>query len=90
MCGMGTGVKHTCVNCEGTGLAIPAEFERKEIKAQDDELETMLDDIGIAALADDIIRAENSADDMAEVGVMIQRRALRDKESSKRKPVKNR
>ena len=68
--------KHTCVNCEATGLAIPAAFERKEIKAQDDELERQLDEIGIAALADDIIRAENSPGDMAEVSRMLQRRAL--------------
>ena len=49
--------KHVCVNCEGTGLTIPAAFDRKEIKAQDDEIERQLDEIGIAALADDIIRA---------------------------------
>ncbi|KAH8046916.1 hypothetical protein JL722_13412 [Aureococcus anophagefferens] len=42
--------KHVCVNCEGTGLTIPAAFDRKEIKAQDDEIERQLDEIGIAAL----------------------------------------
>ncbi|KAK7247817.1 hypothetical protein SO694_00121056 [Aureococcus anophagefferens] len=69
--------KHVCVNCEGTGLTIPAAFDRKEIKAQDDEIERQLDEIGIAALADDIIRAENRPGDMLEVGRMLQRRAIR-------------
>jgi len=69
--------KHVCVNCEGTGLTIPAAFDRKEIKARDDEIERQLDEIGIAALADDIIRAENRPGDMLEVGRMLQRRAIR-------------
>ena len=68
--------KHVCVNCEATGLAIPAAFERKEVKAQDDELERKLDEIGIAALADDIIRAENQPGDILDVSRMLQRRAL--------------
>ena len=37
------------------------------------ELETKLDEIGIAALADDIVRAENSPGDMLEVTRMLQR-----------------
>jgi len=65
-----------CINCEGTGLAIPATLDRKGIKQQDDELETKLDEIGIAALADDLIRAENSPGDMLEVTRMLQRRSL--------------
>ena len=65
-----------CINCEGTGLSIPATLDRKGIKQQDDELETKLDEIGIAALADDIVRAENSPGDMLEVTRMLQRRAL--------------
>mmetsp|Transcript_6586 Transcript_6586/g.19432 ORF Transcript_6586/g.19432 Transcript_6586/m.19432 type:complete len:215 (+) Transcript_6586:306-950(+) len=70
------GGKHSCVNCEGTGLSIPETLERKDIKQQDDELERQLDEIGIAALANDIVRAENSPEDMKEVTRMIQRRAL--------------
>ena len=65
-----------CINCEGTGLSIPATLDRKGIKQQDDELETKLDEIGIAALADDIVRAENSPGDMLELTRMLQRRAL--------------
>ena len=76
--------KHVCVNCEGTGLSIPASFERKEIKALDDEDERLLDEIGIAALADDIIRAENQPGDMLEVGRMLQRRALSKIDASER------
>ena len=53
-----------------------AAFERKEVKAQDDELERKLDEIGIAALADDIIRAENQPGDILDVSRMLQRRAL--------------
>jgi len=83
--------KHVCVNCEATGLTIPATLDRKGIKQQDDELERKLDEIGIAALADDIIRAENSPEDMLEVTRMIQRRALTrqaDRESADKKTVR--
>ena len=73
------------MNCEGTGLSIPATLERKEIKAQDDELERQLDEIGIAALADDIVRAEHAPEDINEVTRMIQRRALARLETSKKK-----
>lgn len=75
---------HVCVNCEATGLAIPPTMERKEIKREDDELERKLDEIGIAALADDIRRAENSPGDLVEVGAMLSRRALREEDIRKR------
>lgn len=79
----GTGT-HVCVNCEATGLAIPPAFERKEIYKQDDELERQLDEIGIAALADDIIKAENSPGDLVEVTRMLQRRALAEEADRKK------
>mmetsp|Transcript_6351 Transcript_6351/g.8941 ORF Transcript_6351/g.8941 Transcript_6351/m.8941 type:complete len:210 (+) Transcript_6351:38-667(+) len=73
VCG-GTG-RIKCVNCEATGLAIPPQLERKPDAQMDDELETKLDQIGIAALAADILKQEASPDDMTEYKLLLQRRA---------------
>ena len=79
-CG-GVGCEHChegrvkCVNCEATGLAIPPQLERKSMQAKDEELETMLDQIGIAALADDILRQEAKPEDMDQFNLLVARRA---------------
>ena len=67
----------TCINCEGVGLAIPPQLQRKDTKGFDDELEVALDSIGIAALADDIVRSNNPVDpaEVEKLSIMIQRRA---------------
>ncbi|KAJ8600156.1 hypothetical protein CTAYLR_001913 [Chrysophaeum taylorii] len=64
-----------CVNCEATGLAIPPQLERKDAKTVDDELETKLDQIGIAALADDLLRYEALPGDVEKLNVLLARRA---------------
>lgn len=64
-----------CVNCEATGLAIPPLLERKDVKNFDDELETKLDQIGIAAMADDLLRNEARPGDADELNNMLARRA---------------
>lgn len=64
-----------CVNCEATGLAIPPQLERKGIKSVDDELETRLDQIGIAAIADDLLRHEAQPGDQERLNQLLARRA---------------
>jgi len=52
-------------------------LERKEFKKGDDELESALDSIGIAALVDDIIKENLTPQpaDIERLSVMLQRRA---------------
>ena len=67
--------KVKCVNCEATGLAIPPQLERKTHALKDEELETKLDQIGIAALAGDILRQGPSQEDMEQFNLLVSRRA---------------
>jgi hypothetical protein len=50
-----------CVNCYGTGLAIPETMTRKPDRRIDDEIEELLDEAGIAAVAFEVSQQQRAA-----------------------------
>ena len=67
------------------GLAIPLQLQRKDTKNIDDQLETKLDQIGIAALADDILRQEAKPGDLEKLSEMVLRRASAESTARRRR-----